>query len=201
MNGSFATILHDLYTLSRADSGLEACGTQKHKFELQDRLTETEVGQFEEQHGIQLPIEYRQFLLQVGNGGAGPCYGISRLGEFAGIPWEEVPGLVGDLAAPFPFSDRWNEDSLSKDLSTEEQYQRQDQYWSPQHVNGAIPICDAGDNLRFILIVNGSEKGTIWLDDRADWQGIYPVTTESDRRVSFLKWYRSWLDDQLDQGT
>lgn len=200
MNSTYSKILRDLEILRRTDSVLKASGAQTDKYELQERLSESEVLRFEARQGIQLPAEYRQFLLQVGNGGAGPYHGLSRLGEFAGMSWEELPGLVGDLAASFPYTERWNEDSLSQELTTEEQYQRQDQYWSPRHVNGAIPICDAGCNLRVMLIVSGPEKGNIWLDDRADWQGIYPVASEHDRRVSFLKWYRSWLDDQLDQS-
>ncbi|MBK8270721.1 MAG: SMI1/KNR4 family protein [Planctomycetes bacterium] len=51
--------------------GLPCFGSEKHKFVLHSTLEESEVEAFESKHGISLPADYRAFLLQAGNGGAG----------------------------------------------------------------------------------------------------------------------------------
>lgn len=199
MENQYDILLRDLEILRNADLTFEVPGSRSHEYRLNPVLTEPEVGQFESLHGICLPSDYRQILLLIGNGGAGPHNGIERLGEFNGVSWDMINGLVGDVASSFPYSAKWNDSYINHDLTVEEQYEKQDRYWSPHHVNGAIPVCELGGNLRQILVISGPEEGNIWFDDRADWQGIYPLKTSNSERVSFFEWYRSWLDDSLSQ--
>jgi hypothetical protein len=56
-------------------------GAESHKFLLNPTLAEAEVANFERQHKISLPADYRNFLTGAGNGGAGPYYGIFPLGQ------------------------------------------------------------------------------------------------------------------------
>ena len=138
---------------------------------------ETEVLAIEAGHGVRLPQEYREFLLTVANGGVGPFYGLQRLGESNGKPWAESPGEVGKLSAPFPYDVAWNAEPNDPALPSEDAWQRSLWYWSTQHMDGAIPICELGCGLRQLLIVTGAERGNIWYDDRADWKGLYPEVT------------------------
>jgi hypothetical protein len=62
---------------------------------------------------------------------------------------------------------------------------------------GAIPICHLGCALRQWLVITGPEAGNVWCDDRADRGGLYPLQQGRLKRVSFLKWYRSWLNGAL----
>lgn len=58
-----------------------------------------------------LPGDFRTFLAAIGNGGAGPFYGVFPLGKvddnFDLRDWTEVD--VGILSEPFPFDEEWND--------------------------------------------------------------------------------------------
>lgn len=56
-------------------------GSQQHRYEFAPVLPLSDVRDFEERHEIQLPAGYVEFLTQVGNGGAGPDFGIYSLDE------------------------------------------------------------------------------------------------------------------------
>jgi hypothetical protein len=69
-------------------------------------------------------------------------------------------------------------------------------YFDGAHMNGALPICNYGCNELLWLVVNGAEAGNLWWDHRTDRIGIYPFMSGT-ARVSFLRWYREWLDEEL----
>src|SRR5262249_31592612 len=67
-------------------------------------LTETDVATFEKSSDLRLPGDYREFLLQIGNGGDGPpAYGLCALGE---VP-SDFDAPSPDLSKPFPFTKPW----------------------------------------------------------------------------------------------
>jgi hypothetical protein len=161
---------------------------------------------FEKEHRITLPEDYRGFLIHVGNGGAGPAYGIFRLGEmddgFDHAQWEENDGFVGVLSEPFPHTEDWNDlaDKPDDDINDEDELERQmeafeEKYFDTKYVNGAIPICHIGCALRRWLVLTGTERGHIWCDDRADQGGLYPLRLHNADRVTFIDWYLDWLRD------
>ena len=104
-------ILEKLDALRAADASLSVFGASTHGYRIRPRLPASEVEAFEQQFSIRLPEDYREYLLSVGNGGAGPDYGVFRLG-FHADGYESVPWVprhdVGTLAAAFPFSQPWN---------------------------------------------------------------------------------------------
>ena len=69
--------------------------------------------------------------------------------------------------------------------------------WKPELIDGALPICHKGCAIRNGLVVTGSERGNIWVDDRANDLGIYPEQPETKDRINFLDWYATWLDISL----
>jgi len=197
MDEDFVAIRAGLQFLQSIPIEPSNLAAQSHRHRLNPPLTEENVHKFETEHGIALPPDYRAFLIQVGNGGAGPANGLEMLGQWHGVAWSDIPGLVGNLALPFPYVEAWNGKPIDATLPVQEQYQQQDEYWSCRHVAGAIPICDHGCNLRECLVITGPERGHIWFDDRADWQGLYPHDTAGRDRLTFIQWYRLWLDDCL----
>jgi hypothetical protein len=202
MADKFDIIIRDLLILAESGPGIGVFGEETHSFRVNATLSEREVSDFETQNGVQLPSDYRQFLVRVGNGGAGPYYGLFALGEaddgFDFGPWDD---FIGELSEPFPHDRPWN------DIIDKPEYKDDDEefdtlietfdqrYRDPRQVNGAIPICHLGCARRQWLVISGPEAGNIWCDDRADYKGIYPLQTPGQNRVSFFEWYRNWLDD------
>ncbi len=97
-----AEVAGRLEVLRRADPGLTRFGAEAHQYLLNQPLTPSEVTAFEARYGLSLPGEYRSFLLEVGDGGAGPFYGIFRL-DHSDLPdWCDDDLLPGFLAGEFP---------------------------------------------------------------------------------------------------
>ena len=168
--------------------------------ELNPPITESELIEFEAKHEITLPSDYREFLLSIANGCIGPVGGIEKLGQFGGCDWENSDTIgIGKLNRRFPYSDSWNSKPLDDSFSNDEQQQRYLWYFGESHVDGAIPICDLGCGLRQLMIVSGPERGTIWFDDRVDWMGLYPESSHSQARVSFIEWYQDWVNNKLSE--
>lgn len=194
-----------------SDAPITLFGADSHRFVLNPPLTDDEILAFEQLHQITLPADYRYFLSRIGNGGAGPYYGVFPLGQMDGSgvklhSWREGDGFVGVLSKPFPLRDAWND--LSGQPSAElidahlEEYERQlavfeKFYWDPARVNGAFPICTLGCALRILLIVSGEQAGHLWFDRRADDNGISPLISNNNLRATFSAWYQEWLDDAL----
>ncbi|HVX64001.1 MAG TPA: SMI1/KNR4 family protein [Pirellulales bacterium] len=175
----------------------------------QDRLNPpldaSVVEAFENQHGISLPDDYKLFITTMGNGGAGPSYGLFPLGEYDdGRKWEDGC-FVGDVGQPFPFTEAWNlpqsfwdkEPNPPPGTPVEEEDRMtaawdqilDEQYFAPQIMNGAIPLCHIGCGLYQWLVVNGVQRGYVWNDGRADHAGLSPLLNDRGEPMTFTDWY------------
>jgi hypothetical protein len=195
----YATIVRTLAGIKEHDLDFTVFGSEAHKYGLRPCLSEQEVQEFESKHNVRLPEEYRGFLLTVGNGGAGPCYGLFSLGVVVG-------NSSKDLASPFPHRDRWNpadeffrahpnrfENSSSKSACRE----FESEYCSTRQIQGSVPISHQGCGYMDLLVVSGPARGQIWTDDRVADGGINPLLTADGNRMNFLDWYSNWLDESL----
>jgi len=199
----YARIRDSLRRLRDSNIASQVFGAESHGFAVNPPLTEDDVRAFESRHVIVLPGDYRGFLIHVGDGGAGPAYGVLRLGE--------ADAAVGTLSRPFPHTEEWNDlsgkpeydSSKENDEAYWDEYHerlnawRESHYWNPAHVDGAIRICDLGCALTQLLVVTGPEAGHIWDDGLADEAGLIPVESDEGERVTFLQWYFDWLNDAL----
>jgi hypothetical protein len=203
MPDKFDILIQDLERVRASGTKFGVFGEEGHNYELHPPLSNEEVSEFEVEHGVRLPEDYRQFLTRVGNGGAGPHYGLFKLGEiddgFGYGPWDD---FIGQLSSPFPHTEGWNDLAGKPDDSTEMESEAYDalieafdqRYYDPRQVDGAIPICHKGCALRQWLVITGPEAGHVWCDDRADCKGLYPLKADGRERTSFFEWYRGWLD-------
>jgi hypothetical protein len=181
--------------LRRLDRRFATFGSSSHKYKLKATIPEKQILDFEEKNGIVLPFDYRCFIRFVGNGGAGPFYGLEKVED----------GIFGDLdrpnkeytlnlSAPFPYSEEWNLESGNFDNYLD----FEDEYFDSRHANGLLRLCNFGCGVFINLVVNGFEYGHMWTDDRVSDHGIYPSTEFGNEcAISFINWYELWLDHSL----
>jgi len=194
-------IINKLSELKRLDRYFEVFGSETHKYELNKPKTEEELQKFENENGITLPNGYREFIKKVGNGGAGPYYGLEPMenGREVDLDYKNGENLI-DLSKPFPHTEHWN---VKFEEFTDDNYDEIDKlmdktYYDNKFVNGLLRISNFGCGVRMNLVVNGNEKGNIWVDDRTNHNGLFPDPYfETTERLDFLKWYEMWLDISL----
>jgi hypothetical protein len=168
--------------LRRADPGFTRFGSEAHRYRLNRPLTESKVAAFEFRYSVSLPEDYRSFLLEVGDGGAGPFYGIFRL-ERSHLPdWCDDDLLPGFLAGEFPHVQAWNDVG---DFGPESE----ERYSDPAHIRGSLNLSHQGCGYMVRLVLSGSQRGTLWEDGRCSDMGITPFAP------GFATWYLQWLYD------
>ena len=177
-------------------------GSGAHKYRFNSCLTENEFSSFERKHQIKLPADYRSFLLEMGNGGSGPAYGLFPLAD-----WNYELDIADPnyLGTDFPHADKWNisqeYDTDKEDYFDSEEFQKwEEEYYSSQHTTGSMRICHCGCAIYYLLVVSGTEAGHIWVDDRASDNGIYPAVSKTNgQRLTFTSWYDEWLLESIEQ--
>jgi hypothetical protein len=213
VTGHFIMTLHELKEkhdkLKNLDGGglfrgatYKVFGSETHRYKFNHCLSEYTLRSFEKSSGLTLPADYGSFLTQIGNGGSGPAYGLLPLLDW-NIELEKAD--TNFLSTDFPHIDKWN---ITKDFDTgngayaepEELQKWEEEYFSNRHITGSMRICYYGCAIYYLLVVTGVATGQIWVDDRANDNGVYPVISKSTgRRLTFLEWYDEWLTESLNQ--
>jgi hypothetical protein len=177
-----AEVVDRLDFLRRTDPGFARFGSAAHRYSLNQPLTESEVTAFESRHGVSLPEDYRGFLLEVGDGGAGPFNGIFRL-DRSGLSARDGEDLLpGFLAGTFPHAGPWNELGDGSPAA-------EGAYCDPVQVRGSLNLCHQGCGYMVRLVLNGPQRGALWEDGRCSDMGITPFAPD------FAAWYLRWLRD------
>jgi len=185
-------------------------GARSHRFLLNEPFGEDAVRGFESASGIRLPGDYREFIASIGNGGAGPYYGVFKIGTMQD-PGHDLGSWqcdVGTLASAFPYTLESDIDGLFvkgplgyrrryRDTKTPNEYANAD--WHTGPVDGAFPICHMGCGYFVWLVVSGNQAGHLWYDGRAADQGFEPILDKTGSSMMFARWYAEWLDSSLYQ--
>lgn len=170
-----------------ADQNCEVFGASKHKYKLNQVLSEEEVRQFEEKYHIKLPEEYVFFLTKVGNGGAGPYYGIYSLDDIRNFRTGEVICREGVPA----FLDKnltkeaW--DTMMEEMEDDEKYDA----LVANMLEGSLTIGTQGCSFDTLLMCKGSEQGKLVYIDWNLEPELYPYLTG----MTFLDWYESYFKE------
>jgi hypothetical protein len=209
-------IIEKLKELKSIDSQFHNFGSSSHEYKLNPSLSIEDFESIEEKYSCNFPDEYKYFITNIGNGGAGPFYGLFPIEQQDDnhdmCSWE-AGYLIGDLSQPFTHTKEWNLDNSfwenepdPDQCETEEQEDElweawhkelEAKYWAPHIMNGAIPICHQGCAIRTWLVVTGPMKGTVWDDYRCDNDGIMPVKNKDGKYASFSDWYIDWLNQSI----
>ncbi len=194
--------------LALLDPDLTVFGASGHHYQLAAPLPDDQLQIIEHRYGFTVPDDYRTFITTIGNGGAGPGYGLWPLGYWSPTgqhleTWEDR-GWTDLPSHPFQHTTPWNlaDELLASAPAAGAAWEALDAYaekidaanWQPGLTNGAIPIADLGCAICVLLIVTGTEHGHIWIDDRANDGGIYPAATEDHQnRMTFTDLYEDWI--------
>lgn len=132
------------------------------------RLSEETIAAWERRHEVRLPMEYRLFLLHVGDGGAGflPLRAEDLSAQDQDSAWLRGPELSDSLKRPFPFVES------ARIGVNDEALQR-------RSCDGCLVLSDEGCSRFWLLIVTGHAAGQVWWRD-----GLHLQPRASD----FLAW-------------
>ncbi|HEY3608838.1 MAG TPA: SMI1/KNR4 family protein [Pseudonocardiaceae bacterium] len=174
-----------LTAMAAADPEHAAFGAEVHRYLLGPALSVSQVAAFEEPQGVTLPAAYREFVLAVGDGGAGPYYGLFRLDGSDMRPDDRAERMRPSfLATPFPHVEAWNPNASGPDSA---EWMNDDEYFDPKWDAGSLIIVHFGCGAFFRLVVTGSARGQVWFDDRESDGGLMPAARD------FFEWYQAWL--------
>ncbi|QFP78509.1 GNAT family N-acetyltransferase [Deinococcus sp. AJ005] len=212
LDNRLAEITQKLAELKKLDVNHLIFGSEIHRYELHPPISKEQLGKTAQSFGIDFPEDYAQFLTTVGNGGAGPDYGIFSL--------DESLELCNTLAIgrEFPHRKAWQPlvENLSDgtprgqgkipyyinnpvtELDRKKQRAWNEFYYDGNNSSGSMCIGEQGCGHMTLLVVCGPERGNIWVDSRATNYGITPLKKDKSG-TTFLQWYEDWLDQAVEQ--
>lgn len=206
MNEQLERIETKIEQLKKLDKGFKLFGSLTHRYKLNPTISIEKVRQFETTHNLTLPLEYVNFITQIGNGGVGPFYGLEPFENclFTDLDYKRQDDLLNP-SEPFRHNEIWNLQfkPTVDETENEEQYEKEllsfdELYFDKTQLNGVIAICNFGCAISLNLVVNGKEFGNIRTDDRASDNGIYPSRElGNEDKITFLNWYELWLDNSI----
>jgi len=173
-----------------ADPGVKAFGAKMHKYDLNAAASMQMLRDFEQETAISLPSDFAAFLTEIGNGGAGPFYGIYALdsmtprddaGAAALRIHQKIHSDLTDDAWEALMAQLYDDVAMSRDRF---EALRSDIF------GGLLVICDQGCDNYAELVLTGPDAGRV-------------VNTGDDRKPffafedTFLDWYERWLDEVI----
>ena len=166
-------------------------GSTKHKYHTKKKIGRDQLRQWMDTNQIRLPESFMRFLTEIGNGGAGPYYGIYDIEKalsntekkalvldcilYPGMPKTEWKAIVDPIINYNNISDDQYDSIINKIMG------------------GMLCIGTQGCDYDMYIVLEGKYQGRVVYT--ADIYEDYPfVFTYED---NFLDWYERWLDEIL----
>ncbi|WP_437543577.1 SMI1/KNR4 family protein [Sorangium sp. So ce367] len=181
---------------------------QRESLELRPAASPEEVGAFEAAHRIRLPEEYRDFVLHIADGGAGPDYGLAPLDAWTPDALPRVEVVITSVDGHRVSAGTGGRPPLSRPAEMDKPFRLRERWAvldaegrpNPLPIpagdnpyDGCLYLSDKGCGYFDFLVVTGDLAGQVWSDFTA---------AEGDAEVgptglSFRGWYMGWLDMSL----
>ena len=156
-------------------------------YRLRPPQTAAAIRAFESKHGVTLPEDYVDFLVRVGDGGAGPDGRLFPIQDYidAGKPYFRIREFYEfyECMGPVPEVVPLREGSEPPTADEPDNCDLED---------GFIELSNVRAHYSQGLVVTGKNRGKVWLVMLQE-PGIM-VTGQT-----FLDWYERWLDGELDR--
>jgi len=182
------------------DPKYEMFGVSRHQYRLNAPVDRAFVREMEEKYHFMLPEDYVQFITEVGDGGAGPDYGILPFGNF--LAKGESPGeerfreayrySLGNAFQLRPMQP----DDLEYCTFSRDAYERNpEKYFVETAETYEYALCDTdgyfklgthGCQWDFGLVTAGERHGQVFDTDN---EGNYRLAA-----FNFSEFYQNWLD-------
>jgi len=170
-------------------------GTEGHHYALNSALSEAEIVKIEKKLGIKFPKDYREFLKVIGDGGAGPSWGLFKVER--SYPSDDFLKQYPEFCSmECPYGDDYANGIKAQMAEDGDYMEKVDAF------GGYIKLSDYGHEMTAILIVSGQQTGKMWFLNEEDGMEIAPMVQNIEGRdwqVSFLDWYENWLDDSWEE--
>jgi len=168
----------------------DSTGVWGHQFQMNPPLSQEQLVAFETHFDIDLPEGYRDFLFEVGNGGAGPYYGILPIERWYQwlIPYGNMSLEETVKSLEFNPHDYFSQEYAERANSLTGyglEYKE-----GPSKRYGTIAISSQGCGIYCFLVVNGIERGRVFYVGDMHTPYFMPDP-------DFLSWYERWLDETL----
>lgn len=175
----------------KADPMRRVFGAQKHQYCLNPVVSREEVERFEARYNVKLPPEYVFFITQVGNGGAGPYYGLYPLEKMAAYTeYLEVYDKEDMQGLPAFIDRRMTREDWAAAMERAEDDTAYDKVMK-EVCAGLLVIGTQGCTYDNLLMWKGSEQGKIVY---IDWN-LEPEYGPFLTGMSFLDWYESYFQE------
>ncbi|WP_322907099.1 SMI1/KNR4 family protein [Paenibacillus campi] len=184
-----AAIQRKLEQVKANDTEFTEFGSASHQYTMQPPLERAELERWQAMHGITLPEPFACFLLTIGNGGAGPYYGIYTLAQATAYTEPDALSLPAILRPRMPKAE-WNEliaPLIADDNISDEQYEQV----KSERLGGMLCIGTQGCDYDMYLVLDGQYRGRlVYTNDFYEDTPFFFVYDDH-----FVDWYERWLDE------
>jgi hypothetical protein len=160
------------------EKNFQVLGSDRHQYKVNKPITKKEIDKFQQANKIQLPEEFYLFLTEIGNGGAGPYYGIYKL---------PMDRSLFHLSQPC----KLKTDMTDEEWGTLIYEDDEDADVEETIFTGMLSIGTQGCSYETMLVLNGPYRGRVVY---VNFELGKPFFTYESH---FLNWYERWLDEVI----